>query len=494
MSKHSQQKYLQPHQTSNWIQWGDLFVTIVIAVIFVLTFFQHGLVLYDQMRGVVFGLCGVVGIWGLIGFSLGRFADEEMKPARYLVCLLLLITLFFGLQNLPFSNEIALSLNQPGKQSFDLLEGLGYSISEKFSYSQSPVKALLSWNQLFASFCFFLGTVMLCRKRKNAYRLLLIIFVVGVIETVFSFVRILSEDLPRVAGSLINPNHHAALVIVGLFAGLGIFLRWQRDKYGSVFAFLRGTNPGSLLALTFLIMVASWLGSLSRGSIFFGVLTLSWYVFQELKNNVSFFQSDSKTRAVTLLKYSPIFAGIVIVVLVLLSPILQSTNFIERVEERIEYQDSAVVDFGRLEMSRATLEALMESPVAGLGLAGTNHGINRFERTDSTMKAIWSHNDYVQFVAELGLPMTLICLAFLIWAGFQSKSYVSLFFATFPRPQRDLYRTAGCAFAVVMAHAIVDFHLRIPTIGFVTLILLALCITPGLGFYAAARESRRNKA
>jgi O-antigen ligase len=132
-----------------------------------------------------------------------------------------------------------------------------------------------------------------------------------------------------------------------------------------------------------------------------------------------------------------------------------------------------------MQLWRGTLRALAVEPWSGLGLRGTEAALTRYAEWPMTTNPIWAHNDYVQALAELGVPAALLvaCLAGMaLLCGARELRRAT----RAERWSRDLLRRAAAAGALTaLAHAAADFHLRIPLAGFVCLGLIALAVTPG---------------
>jgi O-antigen ligase len=126
----------------------------------------------------------------------------------------------------------------------------------------------------------------------------------------------------------------------------------------------------------------------------------------------------------------------------------------------------------RLELWRATWEGLLHSPVSGLGLGGTRYAINQYAQIPLTSEPIHAHNDYLEWIADLGLPAALgaivLVICFLVswgrsWSAADKHSEMAM-----------IRRAATAGLCIVLAHSLVDFPLRVPVIGLVCLTLLAL--------------------
>jgi O-antigen ligase len=112
---------------------------------------------------------------------------------------------------------------------------------------------------------------------------------------------------------------------------------------------------------------------------------------------------------------------------------------------------------GRIAIWRNTLDLIGAYPVVGCGLGGYESAMLRFKTTVLMNNLDYAHNDYLQFLGELGL------LGFLIGA--------SLFCALLVRAvraagvgSRARWLGVGCAggLSAVLAHSFFDFNLYVP--------------------------------
>lgn len=125
-------------------------------------------------------------------------------------------------------------------------------------------------------------------------------------------------------------------------------------------------------------------------------------------------------------------------------------------------------DGGRKEMALTTLEAIQDSLPVGTGL-GTFVAVYRpyegMEKASPTYTN-HAHNDYLEFVLELGVPGALLLLVFLAWWTKQSViAWRS------DREGGNLGRAASIAILVVLLHSIVEYPVRPSAIA----ALMALC-------------------
>jgi O-antigen ligase len=225
-----------------------------------------------------------------------------------------------------------------------------------------------------------------------------------------------------------------------------------------------------------LLALIGWMASLSRGSIAFGGALISAWIGIELFGA----WRESRNRNPIGLSASQISLAACGYLLILsaLTMLALSSASLEKLFARGGIEDE-LQGRGRLELWRATFEGVAQTPWLGLGLAGAAGALNRYATLPMSSVAVWSHNDFVQLAAELGLVgsvLSLLTLAFGLsrltvdWVAYVSKAPWSLGL---------MHRAALVGVLVTLAHGLVDFHLRIPLVGFAFLALLALAINEG---------------
>jgi O-antigen ligase len=129
----------------------------------------------------------------------------------------------------------------------------------------------------------------------------------------------------------------------------------------------------------------------------------------------------------------------------------------------------------RVDSWRATLVGLQNSNFLGLGLGGAEFAMKRFETTSGATATVWSHNDWVQIVAEVGIVgiVAIGVFGFLLIrsliADWRRRSLYSW-------DRRRIGRAAWAGCAALILHAFVEFHLRIPTVGLAFLAMLATAL------------------
>ena len=126
-------------------------------------------------------------------------------------------------------------------------------------------------------------------------------------------------------------------------------------------------------------------------------------------------------------------------------------------------------------MAATTIVAIKDSFPAGTGL-GTLPQVYRTYEDQFAVGVEYvnhTHNDYLEFVLEMGLPGLLLILAFLAWWAVRSfRTWRSSYEGA------DLGRAGSVVILVVLLHSLVDYPIRTSAIAVTFTIACALLIPP----------------
>ncbi|MDK2970880.1 MAG: hypothetical protein PWP23_635 [Candidatus Sumerlaeota bacterium] len=459
----------------NWVRVVDGIALALVVAILAGGFASEGYIANLEARGWAFAGCALLGIWGVVGWTMGRWSGAPRAASRWIAYAGLAAVIWTGVQTIPLSRERVTAISPVWQQVEADFAEAGVPMPERIPIAHSPVRSRLSWNHLVALLGFYLGVATLATRRGSTIVLLVVLCALTVAEGAFGAYTFLVKGVPRAYGAAWNPSHHAALTLMGipvLVAAL-LELRRQIPRYSD--AILSGRNP--LILLFFLVGVAllGWGAGLSRASIMFGLLVLTGWGVLELWAALK--SSGERTGLRGLWRLAG--GGLVVIVLLCGAVLLLVLAAVpEGVAHRGFSADPAMLT-RRVDFWRASVEALRETPWLGLGPAGTEHALTRFVHVPTFKNPVHSHNDYVQSVAELGIPAAAVVLvlllvgAVLLLRDWRNQRRV------FDWEERLLRRACGAGVLTILLHTLVDFPLRIPLVGFVFLILLALVVNPG---------------
>jgi O-antigen ligase len=131
----------------------------------------------------------------------------------------------------------------------------------------------------------------------------------------------------------------------------------------------------------------------------------------------------------------------------------------------------------RADIWRDTAKEVAASPWTGVGLGAYEHGLYRFKTAAPTNTVDFAHNDYLQLVAELGIPGAAVAAALGVWILFRCSSVV------LSRRKSSNWEFAVGLFAALVTlglHCLADFNLYSPANALVLAWLSGVAVSPGL--------------
>jgi O-antigen ligase len=141
-------------------------------------------------------------------------------------------------------------------------------------------------------------------------------------------------------------------------------------------------------------------------------------------------------------------------------------------------------------MAQVTIEGIKQSFPVGTGLGTMPQVYRTLEDQNAIGREVvnHTHNDYLEFVLELGILGALLILGFFIWWGAQSlKLWRS------SSPGGDLGRVGSVIILVVLFHSLVDYPIRTSAIAALFATACALIMQPW-GVPTGSKRSRRKTA
>jgi O-antigen ligase len=132
----------------------------------------------------------------------------------------------------------------------------------------------------------------------------------------------------------------------------------------------------------------------------------------------------------------------------------------------------------RLEIWRDTLHFVSGHEFMGSGLGTYERGLYRYKTVKPTNTLDFAHNDYLQILAELGIPGVAMFAGLLIWMV--RRPLGEAFSRRYGRHRELCIGLLGAFFAIAL-HSLTDFNLYIPANALAVAWLGGLAISPGLG-------------
>jgi hypothetical protein len=457
------------------VRLGDLVAEVVIVGMLMGGFATNGFIATPTWMWMINAGAAYLGTWTVAGLLFGRWQEPSMRASLWFMAMFSILVVWTGVQLLWYPTAFVTAVSPLWRSLVESLVLVGFPKPESLPLVLNADRAWRVWSYLVSAWALMGASCLLASRRSCAIHLILIVVIACGLEGIWGIYIYVSTGVGRTYGTIYNPNHHAAMVAIGIplyFASL-----IQAPKLVPILRgrLTSGSNPLLILHGIGLLVILGWMTSYSRGSIMIaGSIIIVWAVVEwygrlrELQNEQIY------------LDFRAVASGLAGLLLVGLAGIvmLETAQVRQYLTGRVE-STAGLADTGRLEYMRASLEGLMESPWTGLGLEGVE-GVLTWKADLPMAKApIRTHSDPVQLIAEVGIPVSFILLALLIpffravmrdWAEVQVGHTWS---------ERMLQRAALAGVLTALVHSVVDFHLRIALVGYVFLIVLALALNEG---------------
>jgi O-antigen ligase len=343
--------------------------------------------------------------------------------------------------------------------------------------SNYPVRH--AWVQYMVYVLFFWGLLLFLKQEKNIKDLCLFLIFIGTIESLYglsqTFInsgyilwvpKALFQNKHDACGTLINRNHFAALITMLMLLSMAYSASQTGRKKTKVTSFKRKlarflTNEYQWNQKIIGITAASIMGlgiyfSSSRGA-----------ASAALPGVVVLIVSLSSRKSTKKQAFVMIVVGLILLV---------STVSIG--EDRLIHRFQAVQRAmeSRMRYIHSTIDLISDYAIFGVGPSNFTHAFARYQSAkDQQVTVTHSHNDWLQFVSEMGI-LGLTCLLAILFTFIWKIVY---------RFRKRTSPSAIClgitpiaVLASISAHSLFDFPLHIPGN---MLILVAIC---ALGFQA----------
>lgn len=262
-------------------------------------------------------------------------------------------------------------------------------------------------------------------------------------------------------GTFVNRNHFAGYMELSLAMGLGLLFAiygqqhyaggWRNNLIRSIDAVL---SPGLLIRVALVVMFAGLVLSRSR----MGNLAFLAALFVCSGTYLALNWRHEKWRILLLM------LGFLIIDLWWVAGWFGGEALIERFEStRFETEL-------RAKMLPDLLKIAWLWPITGTGMGSFHVIYPHFQGIDVTGFNLHAHNDYLQFLIEVGVPGTLLLLGI---AGLSGMRAILILLRRRKRNARGIAFAALLATAALGIHGIADFNLQIPANAATLVIILA---------------------
>ena len=290
---------------------------------------------------------------------------------------------------------------------------------------------------------FFIGLVQLIHRRSQARVLVLIFLFYGFCLSLYGLFQYIDifphgwwSTRGNIAASYVNKNHFGGFLEMVLFLCLG------QVFYGKKFA-------DKVLCTVFaLVMLLTLFLTQSKGALisFFCASSIFFYLL--------FFPKKAPRFSVVAL-----FCLCLVLVFFIFNRISMVSHM-----SGLQKNNSLSVELNswqsRESVWRSTAEMIKEHPLTGVGLGNYELSFPQYRGAGMDKLVDYAHNDFIQFVAEVGVFGILVIL-FFTYRLF-SETFDRLDFPDYPRYYRGIVIGAFCGLISIWFHTLLDFNLQIP--------------------------------
>ena len=310
-------------------------------------------------------------------------------------------------------------------------------------------------------------------NRALVYKFALTILISGLLQALYASWLNLNEGMispifsipysAAAVGSFIYKNQLANYLALCLSIGIGVLISQLslsgsggqvKQKIRDLALVLLSTKM--LIRLSLIIMVIALILTRSRmgnSAFFLALAAVSIFAF-------FFYHRKPKHLRLLILSFF------------ILDLILVGTIFgVEKVKQRL--METSLASETRDEVVRDSIPMILDYPVFGMGGGSFYSSFSQYQAGLYSGFYDHAHNDYIQFSVELGLPITLLLGAMVLYCFFISLN-------TIRKRKTPLYQgvSFGCAVAIIhmLLHSTVDFSLQSPAIALLFISILSLAL------------------
>ena len=266
-------------------------------------------------------------------------------------------------------------------------------------------------------------------------------------------------------GIFSNANHQATLMLMGLpFVAL-----IAASRVRNISASDADIGLVLMIGIMSLLMVAGVIGagSMAGYGMLVPVILGGAFVYRSHRRRRRRGSSSAGMSINPMMGWAAVAAVVVATIgLVLITPQLDALGLTKAGDG----------DLSRLGILETAKSVLRNHFVLGTGLGGFDEVFKLYENPDSVTGtfANHAHNDYLQWLIEMGLPGILLLATFVAW-------WAKTAFSIWLSPQQSdssTRKAATIATMVVFLHSFVDYPLRTPAISVLAAACLAMMIIP----------------
>lgn len=413
---------------------------------------------------------------------------QVSKQAQLAILMLIAVQLWVAFQLLPLPNNLAQYISPRGTALYQHTNNImqPLSIDRHASYN-----ALMKGSTYALA---FILTLLLVNTRQRFNTFCYVIIFSGVFQAVYGSIMVLSGleysfiikkwiSQGSAAGTFVNRNHYAGYLNICLAIGIGLLasqLNVSQNKKWRAHA---------------RDWITVLLGKKTRLRIYLAIMVIGLIMSHSRMGNSAFFFSLSIIGLLFIIKEKQLTkkALVLFISLLLIDALIVGNWFgFKEVAERLE--KTVIDEEGRLEFNKITLPIIKDYLITGSGAESMASLLPAYSQEQTDILVGNAHNDYIEFLANLGLLGCLLLAGFII-----TTLYAALSFKVFIREPNKLSTnkrrkktTKQNNYAVIMIllyiaiHSTVDFNLSIPAFSYTLLCCLALA-------FVKIRDPKRSK-
>jgi len=385
--------------------------------------------------------------------------------------------IFIFIQVIPLP-EFLVKIISPNVYSFqknffpDFLNTKFMSLSLIHSHTLKQGLELLSY--------FLLGFLIIktVTERRQIMRIFSVLIAMGVFEAFYGMFELYNKNprilfykkihyLDSVTGTFVNRNHLSGflemiipLTIGLIIARINLFslrgMRWRRKLLQLS---EKGLSTNLLISLSIIVMAVAIIFSRSRSGIFLLIFTL--LLFFEL---TTLYLGRSEEQK----KWIKNFLKVVFLFIIFISLYIGIGGMVERFTLDKLLQEERPIHW------KNTIGIFADYPLFGTGLGTFPSLYPDMEKGGQLMRISHAHNDYLEYLSELGLIGMILLLGGILYMVINSF----LVWRERKHPEMKGLALGGIISIIcIMLHSITDFNLHIPANMLLFSVVLSLTVT-----------------
>lgn len=424
---------------------------------------------------------GALVCWMLAGWWCG---SEAGKPRFGLGALLFLVPALFGfIQMIPW-NMLVKVFSPSAWKTWSAFNELGVGVV-KASLSMSPdATAKYCMFYLIAFLVYFLVASQ-CHHRFQIKLVLLALVVAALGNAIISYYVFFAgktgmDNITSFSGSFLNRNHFGFLMIGGIMACFSLLSMISAEDKKSKDDWNGWTTLVVPIGIVVFMLLTALVLSLSRGAFVGAVVAFFMFGIIWLKKSHEIKRSD-RQKVLALL------------VMIAVAFLLAMPYAMSSLSQRFNDVVGGDISFGtRMEIWKDALRLIKDYKLAGVGLGGFGNSIQPYDKGAISYGLIGhAHNDYLEFMAEVGIPISFLLglLALFIWLRSFRRSF---------KIKDNTFKWAqfGCSCVLVgfAVHEFVEFNLHAyPNMVMFAVYLAIVEICSGKYRHGSEKEKRRSE-